>query len=163
MYITLIEFLISIGKSELAMLCGGRLDVIVDADVLDVVINEGDTSAFSAEQIEYAQSAKSVIEQKITASSYLMSGYIKNRHQLPLSAELIAGSPLPNICEKLAKYELMLNADEQTTKDNDAAMRQLRDIANGLLSLGESDSTSSPRSSQARAVCYRRPSITDGY
>ncbi|MBL4832646.1 MAG: DUF1320 family protein [Pseudomonas sp.] len=154
-YITASILLTMVGKSELALITGGKLDVTVEPDLLVLIINGGDTSAYSAEQITDSTAANDLITLMISSASKLMNGYLAERYNLPLTQVLIDDSPLPAICGKLAKYELTLSPDEQVSSDRKDAMSQLRDIAKGLVTLGIKDpqiaSTGSVRVSRVSA------------
>lgn len=154
-YITASILLTMVGKSELALITGGKLDVTVESDLLVLIINGGDTSTYNAEQIVDATAANDLITLMISSSSKLMNGYLAERYNLPLTQVLIDDSPLPAICGKLTKYELTLSPDEQVSSDRKDVMSQLRDIAKGLVTLGVKDpqitGSSSARVSRARA------------
>ncbi|KGJ92127.1 phage protein Gp36 family protein [Colwellia psychrerythraea] len=160
-YITSSKLIIRMGARELALVTGGKLDLSIEPEPLKAVIEASDTQAFSAEEIEDATAAKTLVESTILDASNLINGYISER--LPLSEQLINDSALPSICYKLAKHDLFITADEQATDDKKDAMQQLRDIAKGLVSLGQEDPQARTSPSTLRVAASNRPSITDGF
>jgi len=151
-YITALNLLEHLGKNELRMSVIGKLNADIDVDLLSLTVSGGDTTAYQGGSVSEVNRALSLINNAITASTNLMNGYIPKWHSFPLSNAVIASSPLPGICIKLVRYELALTASEQVTHDKKDAMQQLRDIAKGLIALGEDD----PQNTQASgAVCVR--------
>jgi len=161
-YVTTSTLLTLIGKAELALITSGKLDVTVEPDLLVLVMQSGDTSAYNAEQIADATAANDLINVMISASSKLMNGYLAERYNLPLTQAVIDDSPLPVLCAKLTKYELTLSPDEQVSSDKRDGMSQLRDIAKGLVTLGVQDPQSTP-SNSVRVSRANTSNLTTGF
>jgi len=162
-YITAVNLLDHLGKSELRMTIIGKLDADIDADLLALVVTSDDTTAFQAEPVGDANRALSLINNAILASTNLMNGYIPKRHSLPLASDVVASSPLPGICIKLVRYELALTANEQVSNDKKDALQQLRDISKGLIVLGGEDPQNTAKSGAVRVSQSNPSSLTNGF
>jgi len=162
-YITAAALMALMGTRELNTLITGKLDLMVDDELLAVVIGGGDVGTFQTKNVAQAQQALTFIEQTIISMSNLMNGYLAERYALPLAPQVIEHSGLPLICSKLTKYELMLSADEQAKNDKQDAMAQLRDIAKGLITLGGNSAQAVTTSSHSRVCRPHGKSLTDGF
>ena len=128
-----------IGLSNIVDILLGRVEGDLDTDVFLAVVNSEPTGDFVVELVEVANAAVTRVELAITSAQRQINGYITKRYPNGLTAAEIEDSPLPNIAQKLVKYELMVEADDDTRANKKYAMTELRDIANGLISLGASD------------------------
>jgi len=162
-YITATDLLNHLGKSELRMSIIGKLDAEIDADLLSLVVTGGDITSFQAEPVSDAERALTLINNAITASTNLMNGYIPKRHDLPLTSDVVASSPLPGISIKLVRYELALTATEQVTNDKKDALLQLRDISKGLIVLGADDPQNTIKNNTVRVSRSAPSKLTHGF
>lgn len=163
MYVSLSELLTAIGKSELTRICTGKIGSRIDDNVLEAVLLDRDTTSYDANTVTLAQSAKRAIEQVAKEQGLLIDAYIQKDHVLPLAMEVIANSPLPGIATKLVHFELMLSPTDVVKDAHKLAISQLKDISNGVISLGRNDRSHTPSAGAARARRITISSVTDGF
>lgn len=139
MYLTGSQLATDIGIDELALIVSGRVKRDVVPDVLQAFLDSADTSGFLDNLVADAHVAHARIEQSLSASSKLISGYVSSVYPAGLTQDVINDSVLPKVAVSLTKYDLMVATDEETRLQYKDAMSQLRDIKNGAISLGPSD------------------------
>lgn len=145
--------LLSIGAVELAQLAAPE-DNSVTGPLLRLTIEGGDRSEYSAEEQAAADAAVQHLVDELDRSSRIMDGYITPKYPLPLSAKLQANASLDSICVELTHWALTRGAPTtQVAERYDRAMRWLRDLSKGVVSLGEDDSNAAPTG---------RPSVRPG-
>lgn len=101
-----------------------------------------------------------VLDEAIADADATVDAYLRQRYTLPLS-------PVPTVLTRIAadlvRYRLYdEHAPEAVTKRHDAALRFLRDVAAGLVSLGASDPapTGTPETRAPRRV-FTRDDLAD--
>lgn len=140
MYATASDLLVWFDAQEIAQLATPKRYSVVDAVLLELTAAGGDRSAYSAPQIEAADAALAVINDALSAASLSIDSYVRERYTLPLAQGVIDASPLARTCADIARFELNPNQEiEAVTKRHDKALRWLRDLATGVVSLGAGD------------------------
>lgn len=140
MYTTALDLLQWFDAQEIAQAATPKRYPVVDAVLLELTASGGDRSAYTALQIEAADAALVVINEALAAASLTIDSYLRERYTLPLTQAIIDTSPLARTCGDLARFELNPGQDvEPLNKRHDKALRWLRDVANGVVSLGASD------------------------
>lgn len=137
--LTVATVLDRLGLDLLIMIMRGRIEGDLQREVFDALVANGEASQFNDTLVDVAQAAVDRITLAINAATRLINGYVTKRHPNGLTDEQISDSPLPDIALVLVTHELMVNTDEDTRINYKHAMNQLRDIANGTLSLGLTD------------------------
>lgn len=112
-------------------------DARVTAALLRAVADAGDTSAFPADVIAIATEAVEVLRDQIAAASRHADTFIAGRYPGGLTAAQFAASDLSTVVATIA-WRRMYGpaASEEIIKATKWADDYLRDVANGVVSLG---------------------------
>lgn len=141
MYVTLLQLAESPGALELAQVASASHEAVVDAELMDRTLRNGDRSTYTAAAIAAADEAKARINELIDEAGGVIDGYLARRYTLPLPA-------LPKILVTWARaiVRYKLNKDRQTDERSDPVVRDYRDAlkflqqaAEGKFSLGIED------------------------
>jgi phage gp36-like protein len=85
---------------------------------------------------------QTVLDEAIAAAGKKIDGYLRSAYALPLSAQMIASSGLPEICGDIVRGILFKNIDNEPVrlayKD---AIAWLKDVQAKKVTLGEADET----------------------
>lgn len=140
-YLTLLQLAESPGALELAQVARPSHLVVPSAELMQVALEGGDTTAFDADEVAAAEAAIARLEQLITDASQLMDGYLGRRYRLPL-----ASTPgiLVTWARAIVRYKLHKDriTDERTdpiARDYRDALKFLAQVADGDFSLGSVD------------------------
>lgn len=154
MYATALEMIRKFGGSPMAGLSDPTGDEqLVSGELLALVVEDGDRSAYSDDERAAADEAVKRVEAALTESTSLCNSYISKTHVLPLSADAVANSALRRACMDIARYELMVDEDRLTDVAESrykAAIVWLKDIAAGRASLGEDEQSPSDLSGRVQ-------------
>lgn len=140
-YVTLLQLADLPGALELAQVASDKHAAQVAAPLMELTLTGGDRSAYTAEQIASADSAKSRIQQTVTESSQVIDGYIGRRYTLPLAS--VPGI-LTTWARAITRYMLhgtrkSLEATDPIVRDYKDAIKFLTQVAEGKFSLGLED------------------------
>jgi len=127
----------ALGINELTMLLGAKLSLRFDNGLIDLTINNGDRSAFTAQQQSDADAALVLLNDVINAISRTVDSYLSANYTLPLDVIVVDASPLRDIATKLVAYELYISPPEQQTNRYNAAIKQLEHLSTGKMRLAE--------------------------
>jgi phage gp36-like protein len=88
---------------------------------------------------------QTVLDEAINLAERKIDGYLRSAYTLPLSAELIASSSLPETCGDIVRYALYhdMATDEVIRRYKDA-LAWLKDVQAGRVTLGAVDNTVAP-------------------
>lgn len=143
MYVTLLQLAESPGALELAQVASSSHEAVVDAELMDRTLRNGDRSAYSVAQIAAADEAKARINELVDEASGVIDGYLGKRYTLPLGT---VPKILATWARAIVRYKL--NKDRQTDERSDPVVRDYRDaikflvqVAEGKFSLGLEDPT----------------------
>lgn len=130
------------GARELAQIASDEHQPMVPYELMELSLLAQDRSAYTPEQIALADEALTRIDDAVTDAGGLIDGYLRKAgYALPLS-------PVPRLvtvwCRAIARYYLhqhrrSLESDDTIVRDYKDALRLLREVANGDLSLGIDD------------------------
>lgn len=82
----------------------------------------------------------SVFDEAVDRASKRIDSYINSRYSLPLSVTLIGNSPISDMCGVITRYLLNKNCvNEELQARYEDAVKWLKDISAGRVSLGETD------------------------
>jgi phage gp36-like protein len=145
-YVTLAQLAELPGALELAQVASDAHGAVVDAELMEATLLNGDRSAYTPEQIAAADSARARIEQAMTESAAVIDGYLGKRYTLPLAATLPI---LATWARSIARYRLHASriSDDRTdpiARDYRDAVRFLEQVAAGKFSLGLDDPERAP-------------------
>lgn len=143
-YVTLPQLAELPGALELSQVATDRHAAsLVDAELMELTLLDGDRSAYEAEAIAAADQAKARIEQASAEADDLCDGYIGKRYRLPLAS--VPGI-LTTWARAITRYKLHSAGDRRGREDNDPVVRDYRDairflqqVAEGKFSLGLED------------------------
>lgn len=141
MYVTLAQLAELPGALELAQVASDAHGAVVDAALMEATLLDGDRSAYTADQIAAADSARARIEQATVEAGAVIDGYLGRRYTLPLAA---APPILATWARSIARYRLHASriSDDRTdpvARDYRDAVRFLEQVAAGKFSLGTGD------------------------
>lgn len=144
-YLTAQKLVDRFSADRVAQLADDSAGGLVDGVLLQLTIDGGDRSAYTADDMGAADAALANIVAAIDDGESLINSYLAPRYTLPLSAELIASSNLEKRCADIVRYQLMdeIASEEAETRYKDAT-KWLRDVSMNKASLGESDAVASP-------------------
>lgn len=143
-YLTLLQLAEMPGALELAQVATDKHAAIVEAELMELSLREGDRTSYTADEIAAADAAVARIEQAGTESDDLIDGYIGRRYALPLAS-------VPGIlitwARAITRYKL--HGDRISDANTDPIARDYRDaikfltlVSEGKFSLGIEDPTS---------------------
>ena len=130
----------------------------------------GDMAAISSSSVKSAELIKEVnsagsggvgaaaalgtINAAITSAEKRIDESLYGRYTLPLAAGDISGSSLPEIAQKLVRYSLDKNPTDKVKDEHVDALKQLRQLADGHLTLSIKDApvVTSGAKTKARAA-----------
>lgn len=139
-YITAQKLVDRFSADRVAQLADDSTGGLVDGALLQLTIDGGDRSAYSAADIAAADAALVTINAAIVDGESLINSYLSPRYSLPLDATLIGNSNLEKRCADIVRYQLMDEmASEEVENRYKDSLKWLRDIAMNKASLGESD------------------------
>ncbi len=128
------------GATELAQLAAVEAGSPVTGELLQLTIDGGDRSAYTAEEQAAADDAVARIEDAIARAGSLIDGYLQPRYTLPLEAALVAGSNLRQAAVDIARWLMTPGKASDELRDRyDRHLRWLRDVSDGRVSLGPAD------------------------
>lgn len=140
-YVSLAQLVELPGSLELTQLASDKHGNLVEPELLELTLLDGDRSAWSAEEIAAANRARSRIETAVAEAGALIDGYLGKRYALPLSSP---PGILATWARAIARYKL--HGDRISGEDKDPIARDYRDalrflaqIAEGKFSLGLED------------------------
>ncbi len=85
---------------------------------------------------------QTVLDEAISAASRLVDGYLRSVYPLPLADEVVASSPLPEICGDIVRYTLYKGiTNEEVAARYKDAIAWLRDVQAKRVTLGAADET----------------------
>lgn len=139
-YATVLDLVGRYGADELAQRTDRRLPRLVTGQMLQTAAEGGDLSGLEDEQQAAIAASLVVLEQALNDASAMVDGYISSRYPVPLTS---APEVLKRLTCELARFNLYEDAcPEHIEKRNASAIKTLRDIADGTLSLGVSTAAS---------------------
>jgi phage gp36-like protein len=142
MYATPSQLIKRFNAQELAQIAVPDEHVSIDAPLLVLTIDEGDRSAYTADEIAAADAALVRINQALTDASGDVDAHLEASYQLPLSSVPLK---LEQVCCDIARYNLYDDhATDHISKRYDDAIKYLRDVAKGIIRLGIDENNASP-------------------
>lgn len=132
MYTSPSDLVKQFGATEIAKLSTPKRYQVIAPLLLELTVNSLDRSDYTAEEIEAADAALTVIEDAISYSEQEMDSYLAVRYPLPLSSEVILINPLKGRCNDISRYRLARShpSDEIERRYQDA-IAWLRELAKG--------------------------------
>ena len=122
------------GAGELVQRTDRRIPRVVTAAMLETAAADGDLSGLDNGQQAALDAVLVVLEQALTDATETVNGYVASRYPLPLTA---TPPVLVRMTCELARFNLYEDVCPDHIKTrSDAALKSLRDIADGRLSLG---------------------------
>ncbi|SDY55385.1 gp436 family protein [Citreimonas salinaria] len=101
-----------------------------------------------------------VVTSAIEEAEGLINGYVKGRYALPFAT---VPDPIPTLARQIAIYILHpFDPDAKITRDYEAAMRQLREIAQGVIELDAEGVTPAQTGGSGVEVTDRERPFTEG-
>lgn len=77
---------------------------------------------------------------RIQDAEFLINAYAAPRYAVPLDQAIVDSSPIPRVCGDLVRYALMHGVPtDESRRRHDDAMRFLRDLQAGKVTLGAQD------------------------
>jgi phage gp36-like protein len=143
-YVTLLQLAELPGALELSQVATDRHAAgIVDAQLMELTLTDGDRSAYSADDIAAADQARARIVQASGESDALIDGYIGKRYRLPLPLTQIP-TILTTWARAITRYKLhgeriSSEPSDPIVRDYKDALRFLQQVAEGKFSLGIED------------------------
>lgn len=140
-YVTLPQLSELPGALELAQVASDQHGELVDAELMELTLTDGDRSGYTPEQIAAADDAKARIQQASTEADALVDGYIGKRYKLPLAS--VPGI-LSTWARAITRYKLHQDriSDERSdpiARDYRDALKFLLQVFEGKFSLGVDD------------------------
>lgn len=140
-YVTLAQLVDLPGSLELSQVASDKHGHLVEAELLELTLLDGDRSAWPADETATADRARGRIETAVAEADALIDGYLGKRYPLPLSSP---PGILATWARAIARYKL--HGDRISGEDKDPIARDYRDalrflaqIAEGKFSLGLED------------------------
>jgi len=100
-----------------------------------------------------------VVADAIAGAEGMINGYVKGRYVLPFTT---VPEPIPGIAERIAIYNLHpFDPDAKITRDYEAALRQLREIAQGVIKLDAAGITPAETGGGGAVVTDRERPFTE--
>lgn len=153
LYVTLLQLAESPGALELAQVASDSHEAVVDAELMELTLRDGDRSGYTADEVAAADAAKARIEEVITEAGAVIDGYLGRRYSLPLAT---TPAVVTSWARAIVRYKL--NKDLRADANSDPVVRDYRDalkflqqISEGRFSLGLED----PQASSSSAVDVR--------
>lgn len=138
-YATVLDLVGRYGPDELAQRTDRQLPRLVTGQMLQTAAEGGDLSGLDEQQQVAIAASLVVLEQALTDASVMVNGYVASRYPVPMAS---VPTVLIRLTCELARYHLYEDAcPENIEKRYNAALKTLRDIADGKLSLGESNTS----------------------
>jgi phage gp36-like protein len=101
----------------------------------------------------------SVVTRAISEAEGLINGYVKGRYALPFAT---VPDPIPAIAQQIAIYTLHpFEPDAKIVRDYEAAIRQLREIAQGVIELDAEGATPAQTGASGVEVTDRERPFTE--
>lgn len=142
-YATTAHLLERFSAEEIAQRTDRSIPRRVTAPLLVAAAAGADVSAYTAEEQAAAVAVLALVATALEDADGDINGYVATRYSVPLTP---APPVITRLACDLARYYLF---DDQVTetiqKRRDGAISQLRDIASGKISLGDSGSTPPPQ------------------
>lgn len=144
MYASAIQYINQFGSQKTTEFVDRSDERILTKKALLAVVNNTDTSDFSAEIIAAATNAKMLINNHLNSAYLEINSYLSARYTLPLSADIINNSPLQRIECDIARYLIATSQDlideiiETRYRD---AVNWLKNLSNAKAKLGSADTT----------------------
>ena len=140
-YITPLALLDALGAEWLAQRAAPS-NPAVNGTLLQLTVEGGDRSAYSADDQAAADKAVALILVKLNDANREIDSYLRSRHSLPLDQTVVDGSPLDRIAADIVRYQISgeLVSDDASGRYT-KAIAWLRDVAAGRATLGEVDAT----------------------
>lgn len=136
-------------------------DARITAPMLRTVATGGDTAGFPADLVAVAAEGVEVLRDQIAAASRHADTFLANRYPGGLTAEQLAASDLSTVVATIAWRRMFGPAvDETVLKATKWADDYLRDVANGVVSLGAA-AASGPDESGEVLYHFSRRTVTD--
>lgn len=137
MYITAAQLLQRFGARELAQSATPDDQVVVDTVLLRLVIAAGDTTGFSSDDVAIAEEALARIEEIIADAGQVIDMHLRRRYTLPLSP---VPTSLVRVAGDLCRYLLVEDrATDEIRNRHEAALKLLKSLADGSVTLGADD------------------------
>lgn len=135
---------------ELAQLAVPQGFTAISGELLQLTIDDGDRSAFTADEISAADAALAKINRALADAAGDIDGHVSARYRLPLSSVPLV---LKRTASDLARYYLYDDhAPEQIAKRYDDAIKLLLNVSRGTVSLGVDDAGAAAQSNDAAIV-----------
>lgn len=139
-YATVLDLVGRYGADELAQRTDRQLPRLVTGQMLQTAAEGGDLSGLEDEQQAAIAASLVVLEQALNDAAVMVDGYISSRYPVPLNS---VPAVLTRLTCELARFNLYEDVcPEHIEKRQIAALKTLRDIADGTLSLGVSPAAS---------------------
>ncbi|HIE4801220.1 TPA: gp436 family protein [Serratia marcescens] len=141
-YITAAQLAERPGMAELSQVTAEDGEIPAVPELLNTIIQGGDTSPWTADELVMAELVFSRIDESIEDAQAMIDGYLRQRgHRLPLA---IVPRQLANWARAIVRYQLSRNrtGDERTdpiVRDYRDALKFLQRVADGSYSLGIDD------------------------
>ncbi|OKP27620.1 gp436 family protein [Serratia fonticola] len=141
-YITQAQLAERPGMAELAQVVAEDNEIPAIPELLNAIIQGGDTSSWTADELVTAELALSRIDESIEDTQAMIDGYLRQRgHRLPLAT---VPRQLANWARAIVRYQLNRNrtGDERTDpviRDYRDALKFLQRVADADYSLGIDD------------------------
>lgn len=140
-YVTLAQLVDLPGSLELSQVASDKHGHLVEAELLELTLLDGDRSAWPADETAAADRARGRIETAVAEADALIDGYLGKRYTLPLSSP---PGILATWARAIARYKLHGErvSDEKrdpVARDYRDALRFLAQVAEGKFSLGLED------------------------
>ena len=132
----------------------------VPGDLLRTLYEGGSTAGTAPDVLEMAQRALEHVRDVVERTSRHADTYIQPRYQgaLPLPAHLVNGSDLPTVVATIAYRRLMgASLSEDVDRNTAWADRYLRDLADGRVTLGGTDTATPQPPGRMRSRTPRKP------
>lgn len=136
-------------------------DARITAAMLRAVATGGDVSSFPADLVAVAAEGVEVLRDQVAAASRHADTFLGVRYPGGLTADQLAASDLATVVATIAWRRMFgPTADETVLKATKWADDYLRDVANGVVSLGAA-AASGPDESGEVLYHFSRRSVTD--
>ncbi|MEO8135544.1 MAG: DUF1320 domain-containing protein [Betaproteobacteria bacterium] len=141
MYISFVQLAELPGAQELSQVASTEHQAVVDPQLMEITLRDGDRTSYDADEIALADAALERIGTAVTETDALIEAYIARRVSLPLDP---VPSVLVQIARAIVRYELHkhLIAGETVhpiVRDYKDKLRLLEAIRDGKVTLGVAD------------------------
>lgn len=129
---------------EIAQRADQGIPRLVSAELLRAAVTGGDTSEASEEELAALEAAQAVIERCLDDADNFINGYLARRYTVPVTNALPA---LRRFACDIARYFLYEDVVTENIETRyNAAVKFLRDVAEGKVNLGDPAAAPAPTS-----------------